>query len=373
MPHDSFISFTPTFDHHSSSVSYDPTPSYGHHSSSTSYDSTPSYGHHSSGTSHDSTPSYGHHSSSNSNDSMPSHGHHSSNTNDSYHVEPSYQQTATSEHYHHRKNKRDDDDNFYLTQQMMMQPFYNTSTASSSPSVTGNSTSAARAERRITKLLPKPLIRESIIYKKFAQFILENKSENKEYNDALTALKNHIEAVCQDVENGSLSYKLANDIIEKDFNDFEIFKNNIDYYKKQILNFQDMRDVTLVIDLEAKAYKGYASSFDPAKELKEMQDLYHHCCVASIKNKIVNTDWKVGFFQSKREITIDKNQPNKMVPRKVGTIWDEINKANQGKITWLEANSNIHVIAGLAVQQSRWSDERTEQYRTLCNMSGSHG
>ena len=91
--------------------------------------------------------------------------------------------------------------------------------------------------------------------------------------------------------------------------------------------------------------------------------------ISAVKEKIVKTNWKVGFFQSSREIYIDQQYTKKVVPRKVGIMWEKIINAESGSASYARAKEQIHQIAAAAELQTRSSEERTQQYTTLKNMT----
>lgn len=162
-------------------------------------------------------------------------------------------------------------------------------------------------------------IRKLDTYKSFMRVKKTNESADPKYSEILETIEQKVENICKQAESGQLNYRDAVQMINDEI------KNN-------------------------EAYNRYV--------------------LENIRDKIVKTDWKMGFFQTKHEITLP-DQSKKQVPRKVSLIWDEIRKADNQWATCSEARKYIHNVAKSATKQDRWSEERTENYRTLKGLSSS--
>ena len=123
-----------------------------------------------------------------------------------------------------------------------------------------------------------------------------------------------------------------------------------------------------ICDRAEKNEFSYPDALMLIKDKIEDNQSYGHLMLNRIKDNILKTDWKLRFFQKKHEITL-KDKSKKDLPRKVNLIWDEIQKAEQGRVQWSDARYTVHEIAKSAAAQNRWSDERTQNYITLEKMS----
>jgi len=86
--------------------------------------------------------------------------------------------------------------------------------------------------------------------------------------------------------------------------------------------------------------------------------------IKSIKLKIKITNWQVHFWKTPVKIKnyLDPENLNTLkVSKKAAKMWDYTIFAEEGTISYKEANENIREIAQLAVDQERWFSKKNNK------------